>query len=89
MLFRSIETKEIIDDQDYSVTKENLLKIMKNNEPYKLSQLKISGNDVKAFGFTGKEVGIVLNKLLLAVLADYRLNNRDKLLSLLIQIRVI
>lgn len=40
------------------------LDIYQNDEPYKLGHLKIDGNDLKALGLSGKDIGITLSKLL-------------------------
>ncbi len=38
--------------------------IIENNECYRISDLKINGNDILNLGFSGKEVGKILNELL-------------------------
>lgn len=38
------------------------------NECYKISQLKVNGEDIKSIGYFGKEIGIILNSLLFAVI---------------------
>ncbi len=43
-------------------------KIINTNECYKLSQLDISGEDLKHLGFEGREIGDKLNELLFAVI---------------------
>jgi len=60
-----------------------LKEIIDANEPYKISQLDISGNDMKALGFDGKQVGEKLEFLLQQVLKNPLLNKREKLLNLI------
>ncbi|MBR5472556.1 MAG: CCA tRNA nucleotidyltransferase [Clostridia bacterium] len=57
--------------------------IIKNNEPYKISDLDISGEDIISLGFNGKQVGEKLEFLLNAVINDPTLNKREKLLNLI------
>lgn len=57
--------------------------IIQNKEPYKISQLDITGKDITALGFNGKEVGEKLEFLLDAVINDPTLNLREKLLNLI------
>ena len=57
--------------------------IKTKNEPYKISQLKISGNDIASFGFKGHEIGEILNSLLDEVIENPDLNERQKLLNLI------
>ncbi len=57
--------------------------IVKNKEPYKISQLKVCGNDVIALGFDGKQVGEKLEFLLDKVIENPSLNNRQDLINLI------
>lgn len=57
--------------------------IIKNKEPYKISQLNITGKDITALGFCGKEVGEKLEFLLDAVINNPTLNSRENLLNLI------
>lgn len=57
--------------------------IIKNNEPYKLSQLAVSGSDLLNAGFSGKAVGEKLNFLLNCVIESPEQNSHGKLLNLL------
>jgi len=65
------------------------LKTLKNKasngeeEPFKISQLAINGDDLIERGFKGKQIGEELNKLLHAVLKDPLLNKREILLSII------
>ncbi len=67
------------------ITKHRTLlnEIIRNHEPYKISQLDISGKDIKACGFNGKDVGNKLEFLLSEVIKNPELNHRSKLLTLI------
>lgn len=57
--------------------------IIKTSEPYKISHLDISGNDILSLGFDGKTVGEKLEFLLNEVIKNPDLNSREKLLNLI------
>lgn len=57
--------------------------ILSHGEPYKISQLDISGKDLTALGIKGKEVGLKLDFLLDKVINEPSLNTRQKLLNLI------
>ncbi len=57
--------------------------IMETQEPYKITQLDISGQDLTALGYSGKEIGAKLEFLLNEVIKNPQLNNREKLLNLI------
>ncbi len=57
--------------------------IIKTGEPYKISHLDISGNDILSLGFDGKTVGEKLEFLLNEVIKNPDLNTREKLLNLI------
>lgn len=57
--------------------------IIENDEPYKISHLDISGKDIMALGYNGKQVGEKLDFLLDVVVKDSTLNKREKLLNLI------
>ena len=46
-----------------------------------ISELNISGDDLKKFGIVGKNIGIVLNKLLEDVISENCKNKREVLLK--------
>lgn len=60
-----------------------LEEIVSNREPYKISQLDISGKDLTDLGFSGKDVGSKLDFLLDAVIQNPQLNSHKKLLNLI------
>lgn len=58
------------------------MKILDENYPLTLKDLKITGHDLIGLGYKpGKEIGILLNMLLELVLEDPHMNNRDILLD--------
>lgn len=73
--------------QDFSLVlqlKEDCHKIINENQPLKIKDLKIDGNDLIKIGITpGKEVGIILNQLLDEVLEDPGINEKEKLMEII------
>ena len=65
----------------------NLLKfyneILKNNEPYKLTDLNITGNDILSLGFKGLEVGKQMDRLLKITIDNPEMNKKEILISLI------
>lgn len=53
--------------------------LIKSGAPIKISDLKISGNDLEAEGIKGKQIAILLNELWRECLFDPSLNTADKL----------
>lgn len=51
------------------------------NECYKISHLKVNGEDMKAIGFFGEKIGIILNALLSAVIEECIPNEYDALIG--------
>ena len=62
--------------------KEMLREIIDNNEPYLISHLNISGNDLKELGFKGTEIGERLEHLLSCVTENPSLNEFEQLKKL-------
>ena len=60
-----------------------LNKIIENKEPFNISMLNISGNDIKKLGYSGKEVGNVLNYLLDECIKNPDLNTYPQLCNLI------
>lgn len=58
-------------------------KILEDKEPYKLSHLDINGNEIQNLGYEGKDVGMILNRLLDIVIKDKTLNKKDKLVEII------
>ncbi len=57
--------------------------ILKNAEPYRISDLNINGNDLKAYCISGTEIGAALSLLQRAVIFGECENERDSLLAYL------
>lgn len=90
------EIKQILKVADFSVfcdfvdlmgidqsIKESAKSIIDNGEPYKISHLCLSGNDILALGYTGAQVGEKLEYLLECVMKEPALNTKGKLTELL------
>ena len=56
-----------------------LSEIIKNAEPYKISDLKIRGEDLKKLGISGREVGDTLEALRRLIINDPTLNTKKRL----------
>ena len=59
-----------------------LAEIIKNKEPYLISHLAISGEDLKELGFKGKEIGEILERLRQTVVCSPEKNRKEILLTL-------
>ena len=59
--------------------------VFENNECYKVSQLKVNGDDVKALGYSGAFVGDLLEKILNCVIDGTLENDRQKILEFIKQ----
>ena len=68
---------------DISNHKKLLDEIKNSNEPYKISQLDITGNDIAKLGFRGEQIGQKLAFLLDEVIKNPDLNTKEKLLNLI------
>ena len=67
---------------DFDIIKENYIKIRDDkDECYNIKLLKVNGNDLMMLGFNGKDIGVILNKLLDEVVNGRLTNDRDKLVS--------
>ena len=80
--------REALYDDDTKISRNMLRYVVDNDLPYKISHLKINGNEIIRSGAAkeGREVGIILNRLLQAVIDDPSLNERQKLLSLAVEL---
>ncbi len=68
---------------DISLYTALLNEIKQNNEPYKISHLDITGNDIISLGYNGIKIGEILEFLLKEVIKNPQLNKREKLLNLI------
>ncbi len=55
--------------------------IIKNNEPYKLNQLKINGNDITYLGYKGPIVSTILEDVLLQVIKENIQNDKNLIIK--------
>lgn len=63
------------------------MEIIKNHECYRISDIKINGNDLLEIGFKGKEIGDVLNIILDKIVSGELLNQRDQLTNYALSIK--
>lgn len=68
----------LLNNGDTSLTN----KVIKSGEPYKISHLKIDGNDLKELSISGEKVGEVLELLLYKVIENPELNSKEKLIEI-------
>lgn len=82
----------LLKQADYSACKDDLSaapavvkwravyeKMKAENAPFIVSELKINGDDLKALGFSGREIGETLKTLFFNALINPKLNDREKL----------
>lgn len=67
--------------KDCAAARDMLTEIIKNGEPYRISDLKIGGRDLKKCGISGKVIGETLEKLRRSVLKNPELNTRSELIK--------
>lgn len=71
-----------MDYTDIFNVEEKIKNIINSKEPLSIKDLNISGKDIINLGVNpGKEIGIILNKLLELVLENPELNSKDKLID--------
>jgi len=63
--------------------------VTSENQCYSLSQLEVNGNDIMNLGYTGEEIGHILNALLKAVIEDKIQNKKEVLLNAVVEGNVI
>lgn len=80
VMFQSIVGK--IDNMQTMEIKKLHRQIIVNEEPYRLSDLKINGNDLIELGYEGQEIGRKLDNLLNVVINNPKYNNKDILISM-------
>ena len=73
--------KLIAKDSDIEIINDFAKEISKNNEPFSISHLKISGSDLLAQGYNGEQIGKALQNLLEFVIDNPDLNDTTTLLS--------
>lgn len=67
--------------EDCAAAREMLEEIIKNGEPYRISDLKIGGRDLEKCGISGRAIGETLEKLRRSVLKNPELNTRGELIK--------
>ena len=78
-----LELRFTLFGDDISVAYDMLNSIIQNNEPFAVSHLAISGEDIISLGITGKQVSNTLNMLLEKVISDASLNTKERLLDII------
>ncbi len=68
---------------DTEKIRECYAEILRGGEPYKISHLAVSGDDLAARGIRGKTIGETLDRLLAAVIANPQLNRKETLINLI------
>ena len=61
--------------------KEILRELLDNGVCYRISDIKIDGNELKRLGFSGKKIGEILNKLLFDIAYGRVKNEREELIK--------
>lgn len=67
--------------EDCAAARDMLTEIIKNAEPYRISDLKIGGRDLEKYGISGRVIGETLEKLRRSVLKNPELNTRSELIK--------
>lgn len=57
--------------------------IKESKEPFGVKNLAVNGNDIKEMGFSGKEIGKVLDVLLEKVIENPEINEKEKLIEII------
>ena len=85
----SAHAKEYRDREEYISSLLKILeKIEKENQCFSLKSLKVNGNDLIELGYApSKQIGVLLNKLLLSVIDGKVENDKQKLLDYLGKIK--
>ena len=60
--------------------KQEAQQIIARGEPYRVTDLAVNGNDLIKLGYSGKEIGETLNKLLSLVIDGALQNTREELM---------
>ncbi len=68
---------------DITASTDLLAEISERKEPYKISDLKVNGNDLLSLNIKGLQVGEALNRLLEKVIDDPALNTKQNLIDLI------
>lgn len=82
-IYDLLSYKSVIFKEDVKDKKRVVGEILENREPYKISQLAVTGSDITAKGYRGNQVGETLEKLLQYVIENPSLNKKEKLINLI------
>lgn len=74
-----VSFKEIIAPHTSELLKQALSDVSRHNACVKISQLALNGNDLAAMGYSGKEIGEILQRLLIEVTEGRAENTRQAL----------
>lgn len=83
ILFDIIDYKTHILGEDISDLSIRTKRIIKSAEPYKISHLKINGNDLKNLGIEDKEIGETLKRLCEIVRENPNFNSKEELIKII------
>ena len=73
--------------ETYRAARQTIVHLLEKQECFSLKQLAVNGNDIKRLGFSGKEIGAVLEELLSEVIDGKCENEKTKLLKAAQKIR--
>lgn len=82
-IFTFIDFRSAFDKKDYEKIKNIAMEILKNKEPYRISDLKINGKDLLDAGYKNEKISEKLNELIDLVIEEKIQNNRQELLELI------
>ena len=80
------DTKCTSMDQSEDLLTEKIKEVLDHKEPFSRKDMDIDGNDLISHGVSGRRVGELLDILLDCVLEDEKLNQKDKLLGIAVQL---
>jgi len=76
-----LKLKGILEKTDISNLISLYNEIIKNNEPYLINHLNISGETLQNLGYNGKQIGKILKRLQQEVILNPKLNQKEKLIE--------
>lgn len=82
ILFDTAEFIKLTQNKDSSFIVNTTKEILQNKEPFKISDLAVTGDDLKQLGFEGKQIKEKLEFLLEKVIENKDLNQKNILISL-------
>ena len=82
-IFDLFDYKAAITGEDTSAARFTAKDIIEKREPYKISQLAVSGNDLISKGYRGEQIGEMLEGILEKVIRSPELNTKEKIMSLI------